>query len=149
MPNETKVWDVETTYKSNLENIQKYIDNVSNVSFSICHWCPFSSNHISLCLNNIQLNECKLAIELNRAWKMEQTEQKQNRCIVFSQSKQLVFYALIWNFEPFSKQSKNYLVKKYSHNFRKTLTPLCKAIYEFAIKIFILILRFIVTRGGL
>ena len=23
MPNETKVWDVETTYKSNLENIQK------------------------------------------------------------------------------------------------------------------------------
>ena len=49
--------------------------------------------HISLFLNHIQLNECKLAIELNRAWKMEQTEQKQNRCIVFSQSKQLVFYA--------------------------------------------------------
>ena len=51
--------------------------------------------HISLFLNHIQLNECKLAIELNRAWKMEQTEQKQNRCIVFSQSKQLVFHALI------------------------------------------------------
>ena len=31
MPNETKVWDVETTYKSNLENIQKKIKTVSEI----------------------------------------------------------------------------------------------------------------------